>query len=242
MYMQSENFDEILVAACALESRGVKLYENLRQKDDVFAQILAVRKSGLALLEQSYASVAYEAQECFFTPLNDVESSLIKALNYEIELHIAYENLTQNCQDEGLRDILFRLWATSHNEYMPALKARLAAQLNAQSYSYNSNFSDQNYKEYKKDSCDDDKDEYKKHEYNGEKFGFGGFNEGSFKEMSKILERVASGRGSQEDIMALLNNPNISFFGGLALGGLAGVFLNNMMKKEGEEDDKQNQQ
>ncbi|WP_169943086.1 aminotransferase [Campylobacter sp. RM15925] len=239
--MQNENFDEILVTACALESRGVKLYENLQKQDDVFAQILAVRKSGLTLLEQSYGSVSYKEQECFFAPSNDIQSSLIKALNYEIELNAAYENLTQNCDDEGLRDILFRLWATSHNEYIPALKARLCTELNAQNNGYASNFNKQEYKEYKKDDCDDDKDEYKKYEY-GDKFGFGGFNENSFKEMSKILEKVASGRGSQEDIAALLNSPHISFFGGLALGGLAGVFLNNMIKQEGKEDDKQNQQ
>ncbi|MDO5045755.1 aminotransferase [Campylobacter sp.] len=241
--MQNEKYYEILLTACTLEYRGVKLYENLKDEDEIFSQILAIRKSGLELLKNSYDCKDYDKQECFFIPSNDIQTSLIKALNYEIELNAAYENLTQNCDDENLRDILFRLWATSHNEYIVALKAKLRDELN-DNYAI-SNFSEEK-NEYKKDDCDDDhekKDEYKKYGYEqiNEKMGFGGFNERSFKQMSELLEKVASGRGSQEDVAALLNSPHISFFGGLALGGLAGVFLNNMINKENKEDDEQNQ-
>lgn len=230
--MQDENLKGIVNAAYIFELRGIKLYENLKDKDPIFAQILAIKNSGLMLLS-GYES--NEAVECYFDGLNNqsLENCLIKALNYEIELNAFYETLTDKVEDENLRDICFRLWATSYNEYVAALKIRLYEELGA---TRQTNFAGYDYK--KDDDCDDDHKEYKE-DRSKNNFGFNGFNQNAFTEMSKRVERIASGRGSQEDIVELLNNPNFSFFSGLAVGGMAGILINKMINKEDEKEDVQ---
>lgn len=233
--MQDENLKGIVNAAYIFELRGIKLYENLKDKDPIFAQILAIKNSGLMLLN-GYES--NEAVECYFDGLNNqsLENCLIKALNYEIELNSFYEMITDKLDDENLRDICFRLWATSHNEYIVALKIRLNEELSA---TKQMNFASN---EYKKDDDHDNEDkekEYKEDQPKNNGFGFNGFNQNVFADMSKRVERIASGRGSQEDIVELLNNPHFSFFSGLAVGGMAGILINKMINKEDEKEDVQ---
>lgn len=223
--MQNENLTQAMNAAYASEFQGVKLYENLKDKDPIFAQILAIKNSGLALVGE-YRNDRISNVPCYFDSSNkDTQTCLIKALNYEIELNDFYETLTENIDDENLRDICFRLWATSHNEYIPALKARLCEELGG-----NKNLE---YKEYaKSDDCDD-----KEQKDETANFGFNGFDQNAFKKMSETIERIASGRGTQEDIAAVLNSPHFSFFGGLAVGGLAGIFINKFINKEEDKKD-----
>ena len=94
------------------------------KKDEIFGQILAVRQNGLELL-RPYADPADSQAFCALA-CEDLDDCFIKALNYELELNAFYENLTDNLSDENFKDVCFRLWATSNNEYIPALKARLA--------------------------------------------------------------------------------------------------------------------
>ena len=225
--MQNENSVEIINAVYLFELRGIKLYENLKDKDPIFAQILAIKSNGLALLNVNEAD---KNLECYFDSSNSqsVENSLIKALNYEIELNAFYETATDSITDENFKDICFRLWATSHNEYIPALKMKLYEELNG---SKALNFNDADYESH--DDCDEDK--YKKEEKKNQNLGFI-FDQKAFGEMSEKIERIASGRGSREDMISLLNNPNFSFFSGLALGGMAGVLLNKMINKEDKEE------
>ena len=148
----------------------------------------------------------------------DLDDCFIKALNYELELNAFYENLTDNLSDENFKDVCFRLWATSNNEYIPALKARLAQILAAQFQS----------------AGDAIQEGQAQTAQNQSENILNAFHSESFKQISQTLERISSGQGGKEDAIALLNNPNFSFFGGLALGGLASMMLSKNLDKDKE--------
>ena len=199
-----------------LESRGIKFYENVCKKDEIFGQILAVRQSGLELL-RPYADPADSQAFCALA-CEDLDDCFIKALNYELELNAFYENLTDNLSDENFKDVCFRLWATSNNEYIPALKAKLAQILAAQFQA-----ADNASQEEQAQTAQNPSENILK-----------AFDSESFKQISQTLERISSGQGGKEDAIALLNNPNFSFFGGLALGGLASMMLSKNLDKDKE--------
>ena len=120
--------NEILNLAYALESQGIAFYENFSDKDEIFFQILTIKNSGLTLLKdyaQNNNLALGDGIDLEIVKPEDPEDALIKAINYELELNAFYERASDSVEDDILRDICFRLWATSHNEYVPALKTRL---------------------------------------------------------------------------------------------------------------------
>lgn len=120
--------NEILNLAYALESQGIAFYENFSDKDEIFSQILTIKNSGLTLLKdyaQNNNLALGDGIDLEIVKPEDPEDALIKAINYELELNAFYERASDSVEDDILRDICFRLWATSHNEYVPALKTRL---------------------------------------------------------------------------------------------------------------------
>jgi hypothetical protein len=120
--------NEILNLAYALESQGIAFYENFSDKDEIFSQILTIKNSGLTLLKdyaQNNNLTLGDGIDLEIVKPEDPEDALIKAINYELELNAFYERASDSVEDDILRDICFRLWATSHNEYVPALKTRL---------------------------------------------------------------------------------------------------------------------
>lgn len=120
--------NEILNLAYALESQGIAFYENFSDKDEIFSQILTIKNSGLTLLKnyaQNNDLALGDGIDLEIVKPEDPEDALIKAINYELELNAFYERASDSVEDDILRDICFRLWATSHNEYVPALKTRL---------------------------------------------------------------------------------------------------------------------
>ena len=212
----SKDIKQAANAVFLLESRGIKFYENVCKKDEIFGQILAVRQSGLELL-RPYADPADSQAFCALA-CEDLDDCFIKALNYELELNAFYENLTDSLSDENFKDICFRLWATSNNEYIPALKAKLA-QILATQFQGADNAS---------------QEEQAQTAQNPSENILNTFDSESFKQISQTLERISSGQGGKEDAIALLNNPNFSFFGGLALGGLASMMLSKNLDKDKE--------
>ena len=195
--------NEILNLAYALESQGIAFYENFRDKDEIFSQILTIKNSGLTLLKD-YAqnnNLAFgDGIDLEIVKPEDPEDALIKAINYELELNAFYERASDSVEDDILRDICFRLWATSHNEYVPALKTRL------------------------KQIWASEKNETK--EKNTEEKNLNVFDADAINQMSETIDKFASGKATNEDLAALLKSPNASFLGGLALGGLAAMILN----------------
>ena len=196
----NEELKQAANAVFMLESQGIKFYENVCKKDEIFDQILAVRQSGLELLKP-YADPADPQVFCALA-CEDLDACFIKALNYELELNAFYENLTDSLSDENFK-------------YIPALKAKLA-QILAVQFQGADNASQEEQAQTAKNPSENI---------------LNAFDSQSFKQISQTLERIGSGQGSKEDAIALLNNPNFSFFGGLALGGLASMMLSKNLDK-----------
>ena len=195
--------NEILNLAYALESQGIAFYENFSDKDEIFSQILTIKNSGLTLLKdyaQNNNLALGDGIDLEIVKPEDPEDALIKAINYELELNAFYERASDSVEDDILRDICFRLWATSHNEYVPALKTRL------------------------KQIWATEKNETK--EKSTEEKNLNVFDADAINQMSETIDKFASGKATNEDLAALLKSPNASFLGGLALGGLAAMILN----------------
>ena len=195
--------NEILNLAYALESQGIAFYENFSDKDEIFSQILTIKNSGLTLLKdyaQNNNLALGDGIDLEIVKPEDPEDALIKAINYELELSAFYERASDSVEDDILRDICFRLWATSHNEYVPALKTRLK-----QIWATAKNETE---------------------EKNTEEKNLNVFDADAINQMSETIDKFASGKATNEDLAALLKSPNASFLGGLALGGLAAMILN----------------
>ena len=203
---------EILNLAYTLELQGLEMYTNFSNKEDIFSQILAIKKNGVELLENYAKSQNLELSTNILGVImpQNLDDCLIKAINYELELNAFYESATDNVDDETLRDLFFRLWATSNNEYIMALKAKLIEILLPSSVMQNSKQTEQKIQ----------------NESN--------FDINSLNQISSTIEKFASGQANNEDFMALLKSPNLSFFGGLAIGGLASMMISKENNKNQE--------
>ncbi|BCX79173.1 hypothetical protein [Campylobacter sp. 19-13652] len=207
--------------AYASELGGVMLYSQLALKGyeaEEFASIRDVRLRACELLKEaanSYnLSLKDEAGVPVFAP-DIFDEALIVAINYEISIAAFYDSLCEQCDDEALRDLFFRLWATSQNEFIPALKLRLYHALAAE----------------QKDSF---------HLAHGSKNELARFLNGDFKSyqddinsLNQKLSRIVNGEAREGEIKELLNHKQFAFFSGAALGamGLA-AFIKNTNKDE----------
>ncbi|MBE2985056.1 ferritin-like domain-containing protein [Campylobacter sp. RM9344] len=198
--------NDFLDAAYLSEKNAQILYEILNEFDDVFREIYALRQNAITLI-QTYAKVKKlklnedETQNAFLKP-TCAQDAFICALNYEIQLNKMYENFCENLDDDELKDLFFRLWATSNNEYIVALKAKLSKTMS---------------------SDKDDQNNIKNLIQNLQEKGYEGvINEyqENFAKISNDLQDIISGKADKAQMMKILNNPNFSFFSGLALGAL----------------------
>ena len=212
--------NELLNAAFISEKSAEILYENLSDLGEILSEILSVRKNGLTLIK-TYAKAKNlelsneQIQNAFLMP-DSLQDALICALNLEIQLNKMYENFTQNLDDEELKDLFFRLWATSNNEYVVALKRTLKAEFegdapkaktqDAQNFSQILNT--QGYENLLLKYQDD------------------------FNQIKEGLQNVVSGKASGAELAKILNNPNFSFFSGLALGALGMTAASNNLGKD----------
>ena len=200
--------NELLNAAFISEKSAEILYENLSDLGEIFGDILSVRKNGLTLIKTYAKSKNLELsneqiQNAFLTP-SSLQDALICALNLEIQLNKMYENFTQDLDDEELKDLFFRLWATSNNEYVVALKKALKAELQSdapkakaqEAQNFSQILNTQGYENLLLKYQDD------------------------FNQIKEGLQNVVSGKASGAELAKILNNPNFSFFSGLALGAL----------------------
>ncbi|WP_459830071.1 ferritin-like domain-containing protein [Campylobacter concisus] len=214
--------NELLNASYTSEKNALSLYENLASFGDVFNEIANIRKNAIILIEKFASTHDYELaceNEAIFLPAKNKEDALIQALNYELELNKMYEKFCESLDDEELKDLFFRLWATSNNEYVASLKQRLK-----EIYS----------------SCEI-KNELNLNEIsqNFEQNGITNILEtyqNDFNEITKSLQNIASGKADKSELVKITNNPNFSFFSGLALGALGiSVVSKNFNKDEENE-------
>ena len=214
--------NELLNASYTSEKNALRLYEGLASFGEVFDQIASVRKNAIVLIEKFASTHEYELvceNEAIFLPAKNKEDALIEALNYENELNKMYEKFCESLDDEELKDLFFRLWATSNNEYIASLKhclkeiyrgagAKNELNLNEISQNFEQNGITNILESYQND----------------------------FNEITKSLQNIASGKADKSELAKITNNPNFSFFSGLALGALGiSVVSKNLNKDEEDE-------
>ncbi|ORI09108.1 aminotransferase [Campylobacter concisus] len=214
--------NELLNASYTSEKNALSLYENLALFGDVFNEIANIRKNAIILTEKFASTHDYELaceNEAIFLPAKNKEDALIQALNYELELNKMYEKFCESLDDEELKDLFFRLWATSNNEYIASLKQRLKEiysgceiknELNLNEISQN----------FEQNGITNILENY----------------QNDFNEITKSLQNIASGKADKSELAKITNNPNFSFFSGLALGALGiSVVSKNFNKDEENE-------
>ncbi|OUT11803.1 aminotransferase [Campylobacter concisus] len=214
--------NELLNASYTSEKNALSLYENLALFGDVFNDIANIRKNAIILIEKFASIHGYELaceNEAIFLPAKNKEDALIQALNYELELNKMYEKFCESLDDEELKDLFFRLWATSNNEYVASLKQRLKEiysgceiknELNLNEISQN----------FEQNGITNILENY----------------QNDFNEITKSLQNIASGKADKSELVKITNNPNFSFFSGLALGALGiSVVSKNFNKDEENE-------
>ena len=214
--------NELLNASYTSEKNALRLYESLASFGEVFDQIASVRKNAIVLIEKFANAHEYELvceNEAIFLPAKNKEDALIEALNYENELNKMYEKLCESLDDEELKDLFFRLWATSNNEYIASLKhclkeiysgAKAKNELNLNEISQN----------FEQNGITNILESY----------------QNDFNEITKSLQNIASGKADKSELAKITNNPNFSFFSGLALGALGiSVVSKNLNKDEEDE-------
>ncbi len=214
--------NELLNASYTSEKNALSLYENLALFGDVFNEIVNIRKNAIILIEKFASTHDYELaceNEAIFLPAKNKEDALIQALNYELELNKMYEKFCESLDDEELKDLFFRLWATSNNEYVTSLKQRLKEiysgceiknELNLNEISQN----------FEQNGITNILENY----------------QNDFNEITKSLQNIASGKADKSELAKITNNPNFSFFSGLALGALGiSVVSKNFNKDEENE-------
>ncbi|WP_459903522.1 ferritin-like domain-containing protein [Campylobacter concisus] len=214
--------NELLNASYTSEKNALSLYENLASFGDVFNDIVNIRKNAIILIEKFASTHDYELaceNEAIFLPAKNKEDALIQALNYELELNKMYEKFCESLDDEELKDLFFRLWATSNNEYVASLKQRLKEiysgceiknELNLNEISQN----------FEQNGITNILENY----------------QNDFNEITKSLQNIASGKADKSELAKITNNPNFSFFSGLALGALGiSVVSKNFNKDEENE-------
>lgn len=214
--------NELLNASYTSEKNALSLYENLALFGDVFNEIANIRKNAIILIEKFASIHDYELaceNEAIFLPAKNKEDALIQALNYELELNKMYEKFCESLDDEELKDLFFRLWATSNNEYITSLKQRLKEiysgceiknELNLNEISQN----------FEQNGITNILENY----------------QNDFNEITKSLQNIASGKADKSELAKITNNPNFSFFSGLALGALGiSVVSKNFNKDEENE-------
>lgn len=227
--MMDKNVVELIELAYDSELNGVNLYTHLFLKgynESEFDDIKAIRLRGCELLKQAGASYKInlkdEMQAPIFVP-DRLDDALIVALNYEISITAFYAKVCEQCDDEALRDLFFRLWATSENEFIPALKLKLSTVLACVP-------NIQNLQNQISDTHKDSKNEIASF-LGGDINGY----QEEFADLNQKLNHIVNGNASQSEVKELLNHRQFAFFSGAALGALG---LSAFMKSVDK--DKQN--
>ena len=209
------------------EKAALSLYEKLSSENPIFTAICEIRKKGCELL-QNYAdikNIELKSKKANISVPKSLQAQLICALNNEMQICEFYEELCQKCDDEVLKDLFFRLWATSNNEYIKALNIQLQSIINEQSTSANKaqtsikENSEQNSLNALFSSLDISKDK-----------GLNDF-------IDKI-KNLSQNKISQDDLKQIIQNPHFAFLAGTAAGGLLCMSINAFINKTNQKESK----
>lgn len=194
-----------LQTALNYENQGILLYTELCDKFEceIFKQILEIKKAGMSLLKN--AKTDENIDEILPPVINSKKEGIYLALSYEEKSSQIYDELTNSVEDGELKDLFFRLWATSENEYKPALLTQL------ENLDQKSQNDDLNFDSLKQIGLNLDTK--------------------SINELNEILVKFKDGKASKKDINKFLQNPYFSFLSGAMLGAVGGILINQILKE-----------
>lgn len=115
---KSSHFD-ILCLAYNYEKFGLNLYSKFDQ-NDVFKSICDIRSKGIELISQLATNYNYKLKRKKISLNLDFPDQIDQAIYFEEQINLFYQNAT-DFVDLETRDLFFRLWATSNNEYLKTL-------------------------------------------------------------------------------------------------------------------------
>lgn len=109
-----------ITRAFELDLSSIKHYEYFANcfNNSVLRDILNAKLQLSQIMQSSSETLLIEC------PLND---AFVILLAKELEIVQAYKIAAAVCKDEKLKDLIFRLWASSVNEYQAALRKSLVA-------------------------------------------------------------------------------------------------------------------
>lgn len=129
----------------------------------------------------------------------------------EIDNIKMYDNLLLYSQDYAdVTDVLYKLQAASYNKHLPAFRKQVQQYSNAPldvASIYN---------------------EFSTHDTGEDMMS-------KVNEFSELAQKISTGKMSQEDVMKLLGNTNMSFIGGILLGGIGAGLATTMLKTDKED-------
>ena len=123
----------------------------------------------------------------------------------EIDNIKMYDNLLSYTQEEDIKDMFFRLQAASFNNHLPAFRSCVASHYSSQKGLVGSG-----------DIQNQDEMMAK------------------IEEFKNLATKIASGEADPAEITKLLGSANISFVGGMLLGGVGASLATNMLNKDGK--------
>jgi len=129
----------------------------------------------------------------------------------EIDNVRMYDNLLIYAEGyPDIQDIFYQLQAASYNNHLPAFRQCVQQYSDAQA--------DVNdiYEQYKRSGLDSDMTN-------------------KINEFTEIAQKFASGQASQEDVLKVLGNTNLSFLGGILLGGVGVAMVPKLLNDKKEE-------
>lgn len=203
-----------------IEKSAISMYDKLSNMHEIFANIKQIREQGLALIEEYTKQKECDLiiEEIDTLGPKNLKDAFVYALAYENTLCQKYEILSDQIDDDILKDICFRLWATSNNEYIVALNECVKQAFSNQEQDNTQNSMRNNTQNF---------------DYTNILNGY----QNDFNNMSESLQNIMSGKLDKAELGKLLNSPNFSFFSGLALGALGA----SMLAKKLDESDENNE-
>lgn len=212
------------------EKTALNLYEKLRNDENanpVFVAIYELRAKGCEIL-QNYADikdVVLKHKKAKISIPKSLQAQLVCALNNEMQICEFYDELCQKCDDEVLKDLFFRLWATSNNEYIKALNAQLQSLTNEQNISANE--AQANIKENSEQSS-----------LNTIFSSFDISKDKGLNEFIAKIKNLSQNKINQDELKQIIQNPHFAFLAGTAAGGLLCMSINEFINKTNQKESK----
>ena len=134
----------------------------------------------------------------------------------EIDNIKMYDNLLlYSSEYPDITDVLYKLQAASYNNHLPTFRSCVQQYSNTPI------------------NVADIYNEYSTHDTGEDMMA-------KVNEFSELAQKISTGQMSQDDVLKLLGNTNMSFIGGILLGGVGAALATSMLKKDEKSSDDTN--